>query len=205
MLKRIYQDFILKYPARILSFLIIAIFSFGYYATKLEIDASAETLLLENDPTLQFTREVSKHFTSGGNMLIVTYTPKSDLLSDESLEGIKSLSKELNKLPFISSIDSILTVPLLLSPPKPISELIKEVPTLSSEKVDKKLAKLEFLSNPLYKGNLVSSDAKTTAILLNLDKDVKYSQLLEKKRLLQSIKKRTTDQEEKLKETLEPS
>ena len=202
MLKRIYRNLILKYPASVLSFLLIVIFSFGYYVTKLEIDASAETLLLDNDPTLNFSREINKRFTNGGNSLIVTYTPKSDMLSNESLETIKKLSTELNKLPLVKSVDSILTMPLLLSPPQEISDLINDVKTLSTHTVDKKLAKQEFLHNPLYKGNLVSEDFKTSAILVNLYKDKKYSELLNTKNRLLAKKERTTLEEATLKETL---
>ena len=202
MLKRIYRNLILKYPASVLSFLLIIIFSFGYYATKLEIDASAETLLLDNDPSLKFSREVSKHFSSGGNRLIVTYTPKEDMLSDKSLETIKNLSNELSRLPLVKSVDSILTVPLLLSPPQEISEIIDNVKTLSNSKVDKTLAKQEFLRNPLYKGNLVSEDFTTSAILVNLYKDKKYSELLNTKNTLLAKKERTDKEDAELQETL---
>jgi len=202
MLKRIYKNLILKYPASILSLLLIVIFSFGYYATKLEIDASAETLLLDNDPALKFSREVSKHFTNGGNRLVVTYTPKEDMLSDKSLETIKNLSDELKKLPLVKSVDSILTVPLLLSPPQEISEIIDNVKTLSNSKVDKTLAKQEFLHNPLYRGNLVSEDFTTSAILVNLYKDEKYLKLLNQRNELLAKQKRTNEEEAKLKETI---
>ena len=202
MLKRIYRHLILKYPASVLSLLLVIIFSFGYQATKLEIDASAETLLLDNDPTLKFSREVSKHFTNGGNRLIVTYTPNDDMLSANSLETIKHLSRELSKLPLVESVDSILTVPLLLSPPQGITEIINNVKTLSNSTIDKTLAKQEFLHNPLYKGNLISEDFKTSAILLNLKKDKSYVELLNQKNKLLAKKNRTAKEEEKLQETL---
>ena len=201
MLKKIYKKLILKYPMSILSLLLIGIFSFGYYATKLEIDASAETLLLENDPSLNFAREMGKRFTTS-SMLIVTYTPKADMLSKESLATIKNLSAELTKLPLVKSVDSILTVPLLLSPPQEISELVNNVRTLSNSNPNKTLVKQEFLSNPLYKGNLVSKDFKTSAILLNLYKDTQYTELLEKRNTLLSKQNRTLKEEKLLQETL---
>jgi predicted RND superfamily exporter protein len=200
MLKTIYQNFILKYPTTILTLLLIGVFSFGYYATKLEIDASADTLLLENDPTLKLSREMSQRFTDS-SMLIITYAPKSEMLSPQSIETLNSLSKELTKLPLVKSVDSILTVPLLLSPPAPISELINDVKTLSD--ADKHLAKEEFLRNPLYKGNLVSTDFKTSAIILNLHKDLTYAQLRQKKELLERKSNRNQQEEKSLRQTLE--
>ena len=199
MLKNFYQHFVFKYPKSILALLLIGIFSFGYYATKLEIDASADTLLLKNDPTLKLSREMSQRFTNS-SMLIVTYTPKSNMLSTESIQTLETLSKELTKLPLIKSVESILTVPLLLSPPQPISELVNDVKTLTD--VDKNLAKKEFLRNPLYAGNLVSKDFKTSAIILNLYKDTTYNDLRQKKEALEGKKERSIQEEKTLQETL---
>ena len=201
MLKKTYQNFILKYPKRVFTTLLILILSFGFYATKLEIDASSDTLLLDDDPTLQFTQTISKRFTSS-NMLIVTYTPKHEMLSKESLNTLEALSSELSALPLVASVNSILTVPLLLSPPQAISELVNDVKTLKSKKVNKDLAKNEFLTNPLYKGNLVSQDFKTSAIILNLYKDYRYSELKAKKQRLENMDKPNEQEVAELKETL---
>lgn len=185
MLKKLYQDFILKYPVWVLSLLLLAIFSFGYYATKLEIDASSETLLLEDDIDLKFSREMSKRF-QGENFLIVTYRPHTDMFSQESKHEIQTLSTAFEKLSLVKSVDSILTVPLLLSPPKAIKELVDDVKTLGNSKVATSSAKNEFSTNPLYRGNIISKDFKTSAIIINLHKDHKYHELLEKRNALAS-------------------
>ena len=80
MIKRIYDTFILKYPSAVLIALMIFISSLAYYATKLEIDASAETLLLDDDKDLKFFREVNERYNST-DFLVVTFSPKTDLLS----------------------------------------------------------------------------------------------------------------------------
>lgn len=197
MLKKLYQTFVLKYPTAILLLLLVGVLSFGYYATKLEIDASADTLLLDDDPSLKLTENMSKRYASS-SMLVITYSPKSSLLSDKSLENLKALSNELEELPLIRSVDSILTVPLLLSPPQEISELVGNVKTLSNSTPDKALVKEEFLTNPLYKGNLVSEDFKTTAVVLNLVEDTKYTQLKRQKKQLEAILNPTETQEAEL-------
>jgi predicted RND superfamily exporter protein len=197
MLRKLYQNFVLRYPRAILLLLLVGVFSFGYYATKLEIDASSDTLLLDDDPSLKLTENMSKRYASS-NMLIITYSPKTSLLSEESLENLKNLSEELEKLPLIKSVDSILTLPLLLSPPQEISELVGNVKTLSNSTPDKALVKSEFLSNPLYKGNLVSEDFKTTAVILNLVEDRKYGELKSQKKQLETIINPTETQKSEL-------
>lgn len=188
MIKRFYDNYILKYPIKVLFLLLSGVLFLGYYSTKLEIDASAETLLLDDDKDLQFTREVGKNYHSP-DFLIVTFTPKEYLLSKSSLDNLEKLSQELKEVENVESITSILNVPLLQSPVQEISKLVDGVRTLENSVVDKNLVKKEFLESELYKNNLVSSDFKTTALVLSLKKDTKYIELLEKRNELLSKKR----------------
>jgi uncharacterized protein len=191
MIKKIYDTFIFKYPIAVLFILTIFVSTLGYYATKVEIDASAETLLLDDDKDLMFFREVNKTYNNS-DFLFVTFSPKTDLLSKQSLEDIKNISDDFLKIENVKSITSILNVPLLLSPIRPISDLVSGVDSLETKDFDKKLVKNEFLTSPLYKNNLVSKDFKTTAIVLNLQTDTKYFELLEKRNSLLAKKRDET-------------
>ena len=196
-MKKIYDNLILKYPISVLLLLLTFVLALGYYATKLEIDASAETLLLEDDKDLKFYREVNKTYDNS-DFLIVTFTPKDDLLSKKSLEAIKNLSNDFLKIESIENVRSILNVPLLQSPIRPISDLVDGVDSLETKELDLELVKKEFLTSPLYSNALVSSDFKTTALVLNLKRDTKYFELLEKRNaLLSKEKNKTITKEEK--------
>jgi predicted RND superfamily exporter protein len=177
MIRRLYQDIILSYPLLVLSLFLSALIGFGYFATKLEIDASADTLLLEDDKDLAFSREVSRDFKTD-SFLVITYSPKLDILDDQTLKDLRSITLELERLPLVSSVTSILNVPLLFSPPKELKELVDGVTTLQKDSPKKELVREEFLTNPLYKNSLVSSDFKTTAILISLKEDREYFKLL---------------------------
>ena len=180
MIKKIYDNVILKFPIAVLLVLFTSITVLGYYATKLEIDASAETLLLDDDKDLKFSREVNKRYYNP-NFLVITYSPYDELLSKTSLDRLSNLSDDLLKLENIESITSILNVPLVQSPIRPISDLVDGVETLSTKEYDLTLVKKEFLTSELYSNNLVSPDFKTTALMLNLKEDKKYFELLEKR------------------------
>jgi predicted RND superfamily exporter protein len=162
---------------------LISVFVIATFALKLEIDASAETLLLEDDKDLAFAREIEKRY-KGENFLVVTFTPKKELLANNTLALLQTLSDELEAVEGVSGITSILTVPLLNSPSQPISDLLENMPTLMSEQTDHTLAKKEFLTNPLYKENLVSKDFKTTALMVTLEHDSQYDALLEQRNQL---------------------
>ncbi len=199
MIKRFYNFYILKHPIKILFFLLLGILFLGYYATKLEIDASSETLLLDDDKDLQFARTITKRYYNP-NFLLVTYKPNSDLLSKESLDTLKKLSEELLKLEKIDSITSILNVPLLQSPIQELTQLIDGIRTLNNSKIDKHLVKKEFLESEIYKNNLVSNDFSTTAIVLNLKSNKKYFDFIEKRDSLLAKKKANKASKEELKE-----
>ena len=71
-IKKIYDTVILKYLLIVLLVLSIFVSILGYNSTKVEVDASAETLLLDDDKDLAFFREVNKRYDNS-NFLIVTF------------------------------------------------------------------------------------------------------------------------------------
>ena len=156
---------------------------FGCLSTRLSIDASAETLLLEHDPDLKAYRQIAKRYDSPG-LLVVAFTPKDDLFLPKNLELIKNLSDELAKNDMVSSITSILNVPLLNSVKGGVTGILEHTPTLSDKDINISKAKLEFAKSPIYSGNLISKDLKTTAIALNLKQDDKFNELLNERNLL---------------------
>ena len=198
MLKNLYINYLLKYPKVVLSFVAIFTAIMIGFALHVEIDASAETLLLEGDKDLEFARIVSKRFESQ-NMLVVTYTIKDNLLSQKNIDNIKELSAKISKLDIVESVNSIVTVPLLQSPVRPIKELLKDIPTLQSKDMDKALAKKEFLNSAIYEKNIVSPDFKTTVLAINLKRDNKYYELIALRDTLVKEKKDKTKVSKELK------
>lgn len=180
MLGLLYRRFILKYPLSVLFFTLTVILLFGTNVTKLEIDASSQTLLLDDDKDLKFLRTVEQRFKSS-DVLIIAYKPKQDLLSSQSLETLSNLSEELEKLADINSVDTILSVPLLYSPPQDMGELLNNTRTLKASDMNLTLAKKEFLTSPLYKNSLVNKDFTVSSVLIHLKKDSLYNELLEKR------------------------
>lgn len=175
--------FIIAKNKLVISLVLVLSIVFGYLSTKLSIDASAETLLLEHDPDLKAYRQIAKRYDSPG-LLVVAFTPKDDLFSPKNLELIKNLSDELAKNDMVSSVISILNVPLLNSVKGGVTGILDHTPTLSDKDINISKAKLEFAKSPIYSGNLISKDLKTTAIALNLKQDEKFNELLNERNLL---------------------
>lgn len=175
-MKKIFR-LIVAFPKITLAlFTVLALF-FGYYSTKLEIDASSQTLLLDNDKDLQIWREVSKRYETP-NFLVLAYTPAGDLLAPETIRKIEQMDAAFSKLDFVASVTDITNVPLLLNKGGGMSELLKHIPTLTDADVNLTAARREFATSPFYASNLVSADFRTTAILINLKPQTRYEELL---------------------------
>jgi len=190
MLSFFYDRLLLAYPKTFLLLILLAVAALGYEARKLEIDASAETLMLEDDQDLQFTRQVSTRYGSS-DFLVISYIPRDDLFSDGVLNDLTLLRDELTVLNGVESVISILDVPLLESPPRPIKELVRDVTTLKSPNIDRELARKEFQNSPIYRNLLVSPDLSTTALQVNLPNDTLFRELLKLRNELQEKSKAT--------------
>ena len=175
-----YFKWVVEKPLWALIFVVLVVVGFSYHIPKFKLDASAESLVLENDNALEYYRKISKVYGSD-DFLVITYSPFKDLMSDEVLSDIKALSGELLRLDRINSIDNILNVPLLNSPRVEIGKLATDIRTLETRGVDREMARREFLESPIYKSLLLSADGKTTIIRVNFKRDQKYFDLLYKR------------------------
>jgi predicted RND superfamily exporter protein len=113
---------------------------------------------------------------------LIAYTPREgDLLSPKNLEVLAALRDELSALERVTSVFTILDVPLLESPPIKESNLSKGLPNLQSPEVDKQLARTELRESPFYRELIVSRDMKTTAVVVNLKIDAGYRELIQQR------------------------
>ncbi|MFB1001732.1 MAG: hypothetical protein QMC22_04245, partial [Pseudomonadales bacterium] len=126
---KVYDALILSRPWFAIFFLVVATALAGFYAQNYKVDASADALVLEGDEDLAFFREVGKRYAAE-EFFIVAYQPKEDLFSEQSLNNISELVSDLEKIKGVSTVMSILDVPLLYSPKVSISSLMLGIKTL---------------------------------------------------------------------------
>ena len=63
---------ILSYPKILIIFLLLILSLATSFSKEFKLDASADTLLLENDPDLKYLREINKKYGSE-DFFILTY------------------------------------------------------------------------------------------------------------------------------------
>ena len=180
MFEKVYKNSIIEKPKLTLLILILLLLSFGYFAKNFQLDASSDTLLLENDPDLKYLREVNTKYGSK-DFLFLTYTPKDNLLAPNTIKNLTNLKNDLVNLEWASNVITILDVPLLKNNDDPLLERIKNFKTLSSEDVDKERGFDEIVNSPIYKEFIISKDGKTSGILVYIKIDKKISDFIKTK------------------------
>jgi predicted RND superfamily exporter protein len=184
-LPSLYDALVLRRPW--LSLFLVALL-LGVMSTqldKIKIDASADSLMLQGDPSLEFYRQVSREY-SAEDFVLITWQPNAPLLSPESLQPLGEMAEALRALDGVSSVVTILDVPLLESPPVTLSDMtsIEPLPTLESPNLDLDMVLREFTTSPIYADLLVSRDGLISAVQINLQRDELYFELLDAREAL---------------------
>jgi uncharacterized protein len=183
-----YRKLVLDHPLAVFLVVLAVVAVLGIKARDFRIDASADTLLLEHDEDLRFSREIASRYEVN-DFLLIAYAPHDGrLLSDSTLAAIGRLRDELSRLPRVTSVVTLLDVPLFESPPVSVAELADGIRTLESPETDIELAARELRESPLYSNLIVSEDMRTTALIVNLQGDEAYQALIRERNRYLTLK-----------------
>ena len=165
-----------------LSFCILLVFLAALYpgASNLQLDASSDSLVLENDPDLKVYREMGNLF-SDSDFLIVTLRPNDGIFNSKSLQRIGKIENDILKINGVDQVLSILDAPIIEQPKVSLSEIGDNIKYLLDENIDLKDAEQEILSNPIYQELIVSKDGTATAFQILLDKNEEYENLIQQR------------------------
>ncbi|MFB0520637.1 MAG: RND family transporter [Desulfatiglandales bacterium] len=189
---KVYERIVLGHPIVVVMVLLLVLSFFSYFVKDFRLDASADSLLLEDDKDLKVFREIIDRYNVK-EFLFVTFTPYEDLFSGGSLQRLKELREELKSLESVDSVVTLLDIPLLKTSGIKLSEITEEnVKTLEDPGVNTDRAKKEILESPIYKGFVLSLDGQTTALQINLKTDPYFSELSKKRNQLLDKKRSAT-------------
>ncbi len=178
-----------KLKITFLIFLSFFIF-FAYNSKDFKLDASSDTLILENDKDLLKYREITKIYSTN-DFLITTITSNDRFLKKENIRVLEKFLDEVGKLNWVDSVQSILDAPLLSVNNQTLSDLVNEIKTLKSDNINLFDAENELVNSPLFKELIISKDAKTTGILINFKKNKNLENIVELRDQLQNETKLT--------------
>ena len=176
MLAHFYQKNLIEKPKVIFILLVFCLITFGYYSKDFKLDASSDTLLLENDPDLKYLREITKRYGTN-EFLVLTYSPNEEIISKNSIKNLINLKEEIQSLDWVENVITILDVPLLDSTDESLAERIKNFKTLKDETIDRERGFNEILNSPVFRNFLISKDGSTSGIIVYVKRDKKLIEL----------------------------
>ena len=142
LIQSFFDGVILKNPRAVIVCMLAAVVFLGIGIKYFRLDASEETLVMENDQDLKYARQIHSRY-GGSDLLVLTFKPNEDLFSDRMLSQLGRLRDDLKCVNDVESVMTILDVPLLESPPIPLKEIGSTTHTLESPDLDKTLARKE--------------------------------------------------------------
>jgi len=180
MFAKIYRTLIIDFSKVSIIFICAVLSYFLYYSKDFRLDASSDSLLLESDKDLKYLREVSERYGSK-DYLVLTYEPVSSFTDEETIINLQFLKSKIEKLDWVDGVISIIDVPLLKSSDEPLMERLKNYKTLSYPEIDKERGFEEIINSPIYRDYVISSDGKTSGIVVYIKQDKKLNEFVKTK------------------------
>jgi hypothetical protein len=188
MMKRltdIYSYFVFRRPMlAILAFLVVAA-ACSTYISDFRLDASADSLLMEGDQELIYSREINSRYGIQESV-IVAFTPKVDLFTREAIDTLFSLSERLLSIESVFSVDSILNVPVFMD--TPLTGISEDYLTIMNKEIDLAAARMELVSSPVFRDAVVSTDGRTAGVLVTFVADEDGIDLLGQRTRLRALR-----------------
>ena len=163
----LYSKTVLGRPFLMLALLLGVLVFFSANVSQFRLDASADSLLLEDDEDLRIFRQMSERYQTR-SFIFVAFIPNQDLFANNTLNVIRRIKDQITALNGVESVVTLLDVPLLKQHEGSLSELASSYRTLESPLVDTDKARDELIISPIFSDLVISTDGKTTALQVNL-------------------------------------
>lgn len=161
-LKRI-PTWILDHAMITTGLIVLVTIVFALQLPRLEIDASAEGLMVEKDPARVYYEEVKKKFGSDNLTMIVVKSPNG-VFTPEILGLVKRLSVELKKTAGVTRVESLTTVNNIKGEDDSLNTDALVPAEIPKSTADLLKIKADALRSRIYVGNVVSTDGKVASI-----------------------------------------
>jgi predicted RND superfamily exporter protein len=175
-LSTLYSKLVFERPVLVILLLLAITVTFGWYAQYFKLDASADSLLMEGDQELEYSRQINNRY-GARDAVTIAFTPRADLFSPESFATLGALRDELLNIPRVESVDSLLNVPIFGD-----TELLgisEDYDTVLTPGIDLAAAREELINSPVFSNAIISPDGQTAALLVSFARDEQYHALIQ--------------------------
>jgi len=178
-INRFYTSLVFGKPILVLVLLLFVAAVFASQVPNFRLDASADSLLLEGDKDLEYSREINNRF-GVRDSVIVAYTPlEGELFSRATIARMAQLRDDLMRVERVQSVDSILNVPVFLD--TPLTGISEDYLTVMDPALDLDAAREELVASPVFSNAVVSPDGETAGMLVSFAPDERLKSLLNRR------------------------
>lgn len=146
--------------------------------SNFRFDASSETLILESDKSYQEYSKLGDVFDSS-DFVIMSVKGKRDIFDNSELKKLQTLARNLEALPGVKSVVSILDAPIFEQPKLPLIKSAENDKYLLVDDVNLASAKLELTKSPIFKELVINKTGDLNAIQINLNETQDYSNVIQ--------------------------
>lgn len=158
-------DFILDHPKPIIAITVLLVLASIYPVLNVRADFSLEGFFPENDPTIDNYEQFSEEYGRDDNAIVVGISTE-DVLDEEFLSTLQSLTDDLAEIPNISSVRSIFDAQRLQN----TDGNLDSQPYLKAGK-DPGSVRAEITGDAFTEGLFINKDATFTAVYIEIDED----------------------------------
>ena len=159
---------------------IIILFFFSYHSKNFKLDASSDTLILQNDKDFKYFNYYNTIFPTK-NFLVLAIK-SNNIIDDIYINKINEIKLILSKIENIDSTFAIVDAPILISNNLKLTDLSSnKIITINDNIIALDLVLNEFSNSPIFKDQLISRDKKVTSIIIYLKKNEKFVKIKKKR------------------------
>ena len=147
----------------------------AWQAQYFEIDASADTLLVDNNKHYILTQLADQRYGAEEFILIAFKPANTQLFSTPNLNALSKLGKEIAEISRVKQVKSIANVPIFTAA-EVVSAEVKNL-TWEKQKFDEKTLSLSLKKHPLYEGLLINKDQTALSLQVVFKSDQKVEQI----------------------------
>ena len=159
--------------------LLIILFFFSYNIKNFKLDASSDTLILQNDEGYKYFNYYNDIFPSNNFLVLAIKSEKQ--INKDFIKEINFIKNKLENIEGIDSTFSIVDAPILISNNLELSQLNKNIETINNSDLELFDILNEFSQSPIFKDQIINKNLSITSVIINIKKDNIFSDLKKQK------------------------
>lgn len=168
---------LLNYPKTLTAVFVFLLLLLGWHIRYFAIDASADTLLVENDRNYLLTQLASQRYEPE-EFILVAFKPNYDeLFAEQTFNILQRVTKEIQQMERVKSVRSLLNMPIFIGIGEISSDIDPDKLTWEAKQYSSAEMEKILTNHPLYEGLLVNEEQTALALQVVFEMEPELARL----------------------------